>query len=212
MGEVSEAFEKNYQGYCARLATVDFASVHDRLGVDLQGDGVSVPLLGQRYAVSGRGIRDASGRRPAYLVSVVLAQYVLLCPERPHGDTEWVAFRDFKRVSHFTNVKIFTSETERCIERNFSCRVGALRGACEGLGGVAWEGGGCYDLSMRVDALPQVALLVRFNDGDEEFPARCTVLFQERAEWYLDPECLAIVGSLLARSLAAGDFPFTRGR
>jgi hypothetical protein len=43
-----------------------------------------------------------------------------------------------------------------------------------------------------VSALPRISLLLLFNDGDEEFPAKCTVLFQRHAEYYLDPECLAI--------------------
>lgn len=37
-----------------------------------------------------------------------------------------------------------------------------------------------------------------FNDGDDEFSARCLVLFERRAEKYLDMERLAIVGWLLA--------------
>ncbi len=38
---------------------------------------------------------------------------------------------------------------------------------------------------------------VYFNDADDEFPAQSSVLFQRRAEKYLDPECLAIAGRLL---------------
>ena len=37
-----------------------------------------------------------------------------------------------------------------------------------------------------------------FNDEDDEFSARCLVLFERRAERYLDMECLAIVGWLLS--------------
>ena len=36
-----------------------------------------------------------------------------------------------------------------------------------------------------------------FNDADEEFPAQSAVLFERRAEKYLDMECLAMVGMLL---------------
>jgi len=38
-------------------------------------------------------------------------------------------------------------------------------------------------------------------DDLNEFPATCSVLFERRAERYLDPECLAMVGALLFASL-----------
>jgi len=58
-----------------------------------------------------------------------------------------------------------------------------------------------YDLSYEFNALPRIALLLLFNDGDEEFPAKCTVLFQRHAEYYLDPESLAMTGACLAKYL-----------
>jgi len=42
---------------------------------------------------------------------------------------------------------------------------------------------------------------VYFNDADNEFPAQSSVLFQLRAEKYLDPECLAMAGMLLVTYL-----------
>ncbi len=54
-----------------------------------------------------------------------------------------------------------------------------------------------YDLSMQFDALPRVPVMLLFNDADDEFPAKSSVLFERRAEKYLDAECLAMVGRLL---------------
>ena len=51
---------------------------------------------------------------------------------------------------------------------------------------------------MRVPALPRIPLLLLFNDADDEFAAQCAILFERRADRYLDMECLAIIGSLLA--------------
>ena len=62
-----------------------------------------------------------------------------------------------------------------------------------------------YDLSMQFDLLPRVPLLILFNDLDDEFPAKCTVLFERRAEEYLDAECLAIAGRILFESLRGLD-------
>jgi len=58
-----------------------------------------------------------------------------------------------------------------------------------------------YDLSMQFNALPKIPLVMLFNDADDEFSATCSVLFEGRAENYLDPECLAMVGRYLFTSL-----------
>ena len=44
---------------------------------------------------------------------------------------------------------------------------------------------------------PKMPVLLLFNDADREFPAQCAVLFERRAENFLDMECLAMVGMLL---------------
>jgi hypothetical protein len=54
---------------------------------------------------------------------------------------------------------------------------------------------------MQFNAFPYISLLLLFNDGDDEFPARCSVLFQKQAEFYLDPESLSMTGALLTKNL-----------
>lgn len=76
-----------------------------------------------------------------------------------------------------------------------------MKKACGELGGSPHEMDITYDLSIRFVALPRISLLLLFNDGDEEFPAKCTVLFQKHAEYYLDPESLAMTGACLAGKL-----------
>jgi len=46
-------------------------------------------------------------------------------------------------------------------------------------------------------------LLLLFNDKDDEFPAQGSVLFEKRAEKFLDMECLAMVGMLFFEYLKA---------
>lgn len=55
-----------------------------------------------------------------------------------------------------------------------------------------------YELSVQFNPLPKVPLLLLYNDADDEFPANCSILFERRAEKYLDAECLAILGMLLS--------------
>ena len=54
---------------------------------------------------------------------------------------------------------------------------------------------------MQFDALPKVPVIVLFNDADDEFPTQCSLLFERRAESYLDAECLAMIARLLLANL-----------
>jgi hypothetical protein len=201
MVQGSDVFEKNYQNYCAQMAKIDFESIKDKLGIIHDGDRMFIPFFNNRYLVSNNGIFDESGNRPDYIISIILSKYILLCPGQSHHDNEWVSFKDFKRVSHFTNVNYFSSDTERAIEKHFSGKLDKLKKASEELDGSQHEMEISYDLSMQFNALPRISLLLLFNDGDEEFPAKCTVLFQRHAEYYLDPESLAMTSACLAREL-----------
>ena len=69
------------------------------------------------------------------------------------------------------------------------------------MGGVENHEMAGYDLAMQFQALPMISLLLLFNDGDADFPAYTTVLFQRQAEFYLDPESLAMTSAVLARRL-----------
>ncbi len=208
MLQQSEIFEKHYNDYCTQISGIDLDSVKERLGMRNDGERMLLSFFNKDYSVSGNGIFDASGNRPNYGVCVIIAKYTLLCPDRLYHDPEWVSFKDFKRTSHFTNVNFFKSDTERAIEKNFSGKLDMLAKASEALGGIHHDMEMTYDLSVQFSALPRISLLLLFNDGDEEFPAQCTVLFQKHAEFYLDPESLAMCGAALAKSLercASGD-------
>ncbi|MCP4666106.1 MAG: DUF3786 domain-containing protein, partial [Deltaproteobacteria bacterium] len=80
-------------------------------------------------------------------------------------------------------------------------RLRELAEASNALGGRPPDMDLSYELSVQFDPLPRVPLLMLFNDQDEEFPATCSVLFERRAEKYLDAECLAMLGRLLFTSL-----------
>jgi len=95
----------------------------------------------------------------------------------------------------------FTTNTNKIVETSFSGRLNLLEKACRKLGARPLEDGAAYDLSLMFKALPRIPVLLRFHDGDEEFPAQCSILFRQSAEQYLDMESLAIAGTFLAGNL-----------
>jgi len=62
-----------------------------------------------------------------------------------------------------------------------------------------------YDFAMQFDPLPRIPVLLLFNDVYEEFSAQCSVLFERRAEKYLDSECIAMLGWQLFNHLRKAD-------
>jgi hypothetical protein len=189
------------KNYIHQIADLDFSSIKDTLGIEVRDQKVVNPFFGDEYSVSKTEIMDESGNRPDYMVCVILSKYLLLCPDAPVVNKEWSALKDSHKMSQFTNLNVFASDAERPIIRSFSRRVDALSAASERLGGKSCELGAFYDVSMEFIALPRIKLLLLFNDGDNEFPATCSLLFQKQAETYLDPESLIMVGIAFTQRL-----------
>ena len=204
MADRSPVFEKTYKDYLEQVTKIDVRSIKETLGVRVEGNATVIPLFGKPTRVSARGIIEQSGQRPSFDICVILCKYLLLCPDSTPKETEWTAYRDFKDAGPLTTY--FANDVERSIAARFSGRLRELETAGKALGGCSPGIKLSNDFSMRFEALPRVSLLMLYNDADEEFPAQCSVLFQRRAERYLDAECLAMVGRLLFTNLetAAG--------
>jgi hypothetical protein len=192
-------FEETYQNYLAQLAGIDLASRAGILGMEIKDGEVFVPLMGKTYRVSPKGVFDPSGKEPLPAVSILLCRYLLLCPERePQGDN-WVTYKDFKDAAPF--VGGYISNTEKALVKEFSNRLEELKGACQKLGAGPADLELSYQIVSRFAVLPNIPILLLFNDEDEEFPAQGAMLFQQKAAAYLDMECLAILGWLLTDAL-----------
>ena len=113
-----------------------------------------------------------------------------------------MSYKDFKDAAPL--IQAFYNTVTHPIAETFSGRLAELEKAGEKIGAYAPGDELSYDFSKRFDALPKVPLLLLFNDKDDEFPAQCSVLFEKRAEKFLDMECLAMGGMLLSEYLKAG--------
>ena len=149
--------------------------------------------------MENKNISDHSGKKPSFDICIILCKYILLCPENLLNQTGWVSYRDFKDSGPLTTY--FSNDVERAIAGHFSGKTNEMKKACRLLGGQAPEIEVSYDLAMKFDVLPRIPLLLLFNDADEGFPAHCSVLFEKRADTFLDAECLAIAGRLLFSKL-----------
>jgi hypothetical protein len=204
MAKKAAVFEKTYKDYLARIAGIDFLSRADVLGAQISGNALIIPFYGTPYRVSVDGVVDAAGEQANFAVSVVLCQYILHCPDNVAADGSWVTYREFKDAAPL--IGYFTTNANKVIESTFAGDMARLEKACKRLGGVSFDDGSAFDISIRFDFIPRIPVLLRFNDQDDEFPAQCSILFRQSAERYLDMECLAIGGTYLAGILTK--FPF----
>lgn len=200
-GQAPEIFVGLLQELLARLKGVDYGSLAATLGAEIIPGGLLIPSFGRLYRVSETGIRDAQGQPASPKHAVVLSYYVL------EGGTaafsgKWVAFRDFKESAFF--MPAFQTHVEQRIAGEFQGKLEALRSCSTSLGGRDYPALGAGDLCHLIPALPRVPLLLVFHEGDEEFPAGATVLYDLHSTSYLNVECLGVLGAILADLLIEG--------
>ncbi len=194
-------FAETYRSYLQQLEMVDLAGRADRLGVLTEGDSLLIALFDRQYRVSARAIVDEAGESVSPSVSVILARYVLNCPPQiPAAPDPLMSYREFPDAAPL--VSYFTTTTLRAIEKDFSGAIDCLRKRGVALGGTCGEQAE-FDLTLHFLALPRIPVQLNFNDQDELFPAACSVLYRQSAASFLDMECLAMTGTLLAERLAA---------
>ncbi len=195
MKSKAAVFKRTYTDYIAQVAGIDLRSIEQKLGVRIEGNDVIIPLFGKPYKITKNDIVAPSGKRPSLDICVILCKYLLLCPDVYPREKEWVSFRDLKDTGPLTTY--FANDVAGAITSYFVGKLDDLKEAGKNIGGYPPDFEVAYDLFMQFDALPQVPVILLFNDADDEFPAQSSVLFERRAEKYLDPECLAMAGRLL---------------
>ena len=199
MPDTPSVFEKTYRDYLEKVNRINVALVSERLGINADRNNITIPLFGKFYSVTKTEIADPDGKQPAFDICVILCKYLLLCPDVTPTATDWVSFKDLKDGGPLTSY--FANDVESAIAKHLTGNLEKATTACKTLGGYSPTIDVTYDVVAQFDALPKVPIILLFNDADEEFPAQCSVLFERRAENYLDPECLAMTGRLLFTNL-----------
>ena len=195
----SHIFHETYSDYLFRLQRINIKDRAENLGARIIGEELALPFFSNEFFISSEGIRSEEKDRVPFAVKVVLSRYVLMCPDKVDPcDAHLVSYRDFKDAAPL--VSYFTTNTNKTIEIAHSGEVEKLYEKCRDIGGMEQDNSG-YDLSMMFNALPRIPIYLNFNDADEEFPAKCIILYKSDAEKYLDMECLAITGTYLAGKL-----------
>jgi uncharacterized protein (DUF2164 family) len=203
MTQKSSVFKKHYEFYLQQIKDIMLEEIADHLDVEFIANKMIIPFLGHSYHISRNGIFDQSGKTPLYPICVVIFKYLLTNPKIIFLESPWTSYKDFKDAGPL--IGFFSNDVEKAIVKQFSGKTAHLNKACETLGGKSADMDISYDVSMQLVALPKIPMLLLFNDADDEFPARCSVLFQKRIESYLDMETVALIGNIFAKMLIGID-------
>lgn len=184
-----------YQDLLKQLSTIDLTEASVDIGGKMRESDLEFKCLGSIYRINSGGIRLARGGDPDVAVGIVICHYIL---QKGRGEPagEWVSYRDFRDSAFF--MSFFQANVEERLARHFFGRVEDLRRAAARLDGSPHQDLQWGDACIRFQALPRIPLLLVFFDGDEEFPATCKLLFDRAASLWLDMECLAALGGILA--------------
>lgn len=190
-------FEKNYHDYLNELSGTDFSSSSDILGITVEKENNTalVPYFGKKYRVSPEGVVDPDGKRPGYETCVVLLKYLLMCPPQLPPQDDWVNYRELKDSGPLA--AYFSNKALGALSKLYEGRRDILEKTAMSLGGVRPPTDYPYDVAVVFRILPRIAVLLLFNDADDEFPSQTTLLFERRADRFLDAECLAILAGYL---------------
>ncbi|MBI9073986.1 MAG: DUF3786 domain-containing protein [Desulfatibacillum sp.] len=195
----SSVYQQTYQKYLHDLEAIDLARACQTLDLEYRDGKAHITFVGRQYMVSPRGVADSRGKQPNLGICVALSRYLLMCPPFPPKDGDWTTFRDIKGAGPLT--VFWANEVEKALAQAFAGRPRDLKKAGEALDAVKPDQDYSYDVEFQVMALSRMPMLVLFNDGDEDFAPKSTVLFRQSAGTYLDPESLAILGVAVAQSL-----------
>lgn len=201
MRMTAPVFAEIYRDYLEQMGRAWEGLACAELGVSWDGDAVLVNFFGRTHRVTPAGITGPDGGKPSHARCVVLAKYLLAQPNGAVNTGQWVSYRGFKDAAPYA--PSFAQYAEGRLAQTFAGRGADLARMLRERGAEEANLGLCYDLCLLAPALPRVPLLALFNDQDDMFPASCSLLFDEKAPAFLDMECLAILGLILADDLAA---------
>ncbi len=187
-------YEEAYTQLLARLNGMDLRWRAAALGADYTDGQLIIPSFARLYQCSSQGIVDGEGRVPPLTQRVVLVHYILRAGTAGLSG-HWVSYRDFKDAAFF--MAGFQQTVEEPLAAAFTGRLAALEVCSRRLDDREIPELGTGDLCRRYPALPNVPLALVFYDADEELPASAKVLYDAHSPFFLDLECLAVLGLIL---------------
>lgn len=169
-----------------------------RGGLTFQAGRLELPLLEKVYSIRWPELvlTASDGEACPEELQILLLDYLKNGDGTPPTG-RWMGFRELPNGGFYS--RAFQGYSGDQLVRDLAGNIEAFRRATKRLGGEPLDMG---DASYTFRALPQLPMAVVWWAGDDEFPAKASVLFDETASHYLPTDGLAILGRMLCRKLA----------
>ena len=181
------------------IAKLDLGVVADRIGTWINGECMVMPFFGNTYRIDSKSVVDSNDHPVRGALALLFYQYILRCPQTVPPAGRRMSYREMQDAGPLA--VNFANNTHKTICSAFARRPDALIEASALLAGQPVNEAHHYDLYIKYAALPEVPLYLQFNAADDDFPANCSLLFQESAEIYLDMRSLFTIGTYLTGRL-----------
>jgi hypothetical protein len=194
------SMERQVEALQVRLENMDLATLALLTGGDVEGDEMVLTVFGAPVIVAGPGfeVLEANTREPAPINTQALVLYHLCTTDGSPVTDRWISFRELPDGGFYHQA--FQGYTGNRLVREAGNDVERVRIAAHRIGGHEQTTG---DLGFRFEALPRVPLLLVYWLGDDEFPPRAHILFDESAGHHLPVDACALLGSALVQRLLA---------
>jgi len=169
-----------------------------RAGGTLHKGVLLLPLLGAEYTIDWPELSIAfpDGSRCPEELEILILDYLARSDGSPPAGA-WIGFQELPDGAFYRSA--FQGYSGDRLVRDLGADGDLFRRAAAASGGAPVPMG---DAAFAFRALPNVLLAVVWWDGDDEFPANATVLFDRIAGVYLPTDGLAILGRMLCSGLA----------
>ncbi len=192
-------FAEKAEALLEQMQQINFENGNAIPGGRVEPGGLVIPFYNEPYRVSSNGVTDPSGRFANPAVSVLLMSYVINHPRQIPPEGDWIGYREFEGSGPLAGH--FSENINKIIETSFAGKADLLEAAALSIGGLPFEEGASFDVSMQFWALPRIPILLRFNDRENPFPAQCSLLFRQSAISFLDLKAMGVAGTFLTGKL-----------
>ena len=169
-----------------------------RAGLTLRDGAVALTLLGADYTIGWPELAIAfpDGTPCPEEIEILILDYLVRSDGSPPTGM-WIGFQELPDGAFYRSA--FQGYSGQQLVRDLGADIERFRRAASACNGEPVPMG---DAAFAFRVLPNVPLSVVWWNGDDEFPATATVLFDRVAGVYLPTDGLAILGRMLCRNLA----------
>ncbi len=142
--------------------------------------------------------RDPESQHPLPPIHQAMIMYYFHSSKGSPATGNWISFSELADGQFYNSA--FQGYTAKKLTQYFQTDYDNFEARNEAQRGVKVDFG---DGAFRYQILPQIAILIVYWKGDEEFPPSYKILFEDIADYHLPTDGCAILGSMLVGKLIA---------